>query len=142
MRILLIMLSFSLAINSFAQKSLRWENLSDVRFDQVYSNDLGEYIMMPTFSDEINALDGQEITIKGHIIPLDVGTNKYVLSANPFASCFFCGNSGPETVMELELLEKHTFQTDEYKSFTGVFRLNTDDVYSLNYILEKARLVD
>tara|TARA_R110001592_G_scaffold363221_4_gene681820 strand:+ start:7896 stop:8306 length:411 start_codon:yes stop_codon:yes gene_type:complete len=136
------MLSFSLAINSFAQKSLRWENLSDVRFDQVYSNDLGEYIMMPTFSDEINALDGQEITIKGHIIPLDVGTNKYVLSANPFASCFFCGNSGPETVMELELLEKHTFQTDEYKSFTGILRLNTDDVYSLNYILEKARLVD
>jgi hypothetical protein len=130
------------ALHSFGQKSIRWEDLSEVSFKETYSNDLGEYIMMPSFSDEIKALDGKDIIIKGHVIPLDIDANSYVLSANPFASCFFCGNSGPETVMELKLKAKNTFQVDDYKSFRGTLRLNSKDVYSLNYILENARLVN
>ena len=142
MRILICVLTLGISLSSFAQQKIRWENLSAVSFNEVYSNDLGEYVMMPTFSEDIKALEGKEIIIKGHIIPLDVSSNDYVLSANPFASCFFCGNSGPETVMELELKTQHNFQTDEYKSFKGILRLNSEDVYTLNYILESATLVD
>lgn len=142
MRILICVLTLGISLSSFAQQKIRWENLSAVSFNEVYSNDLGEYVMMPTFSEDIKALEGKEIIIKGHIIPLDVSSNDYVLSANPFASCFFCGNSGPETVMELELKTQYNFQTDEYKSFKGILRLNSEDVYALNYILESATLVD
>jgi hypothetical protein len=142
MRLFLTSLSLCFTLYTFGQKTVRWEDLGAVSFKEVYNNDLGAYVMVPTFSDDIKALEGQEIIIKGHVIPMDVSANDYVLSANPFASCFFCGNSGPETVMELELKAKSTFQTDDYKSFRGVLRLNSDDIYSLNYILEKARLAD
>lgn len=142
MRSIFTLISLCICLASFGQKSIRWEDLSSVSFKEVYNNDLGAYVMVPTFSDDILALEGEEIIIKGHVIPMDISTNDYVLSANPFASCFFCGNSGPETVMELKLKAKSTFQTDEYKPFRGVLRLNSDDIYSLNYILENARLSD
>jgi hypothetical protein len=142
MRYILALISLTISLVSYSQKSVRWEDLSSVSFKEVYNNDLGAYVMVPTFSDDIKALEGQDIIIKGHVIPMDISANDYVLSANPFASCFFCGNSGPETVMQLKLKAKNTFQTDEYKSFRGILRLNSDDIYSLNYILEKARLAD
>lgn len=142
MRFIFALLSLSICLASYAQKSVRWEDLASVSFKEVYNNDLGAYVMVPTFSDDIKALEGQDIIIKGHVIPMDISANDYVLSANPFASCFFCGNSGPETVMQLKLKAKNTFQTDDFKSFRGILRLNSDDIYSLNYILEKARLAD
>lgn len=140
MRIIFCLLSLSSVLNLFGQKSIRWEDLSAVNFTEVYNTDLGAYVMVPSFSEDIKALEGQEIIIKGHVIPMDVSANDYVLSANPFASCFFCGNSGPETVMELKLKAKSVFQTDEYKSFKGRLKLNSDDIYRLNYILEDAQL--
>ena len=140
MRVLFAVLSLGLCLPTFGQKSIRWEDLSAVSFKEVYNTDLGAYVMVPSFSEEIKALEGQEILIKGHVIPMDVSANDYVLSANPFASCFFCGNSGPETVMELKLKSKNLFQTDDYKTFKGILKLNSDDIYSLNYILEEAQL--
>ena len=97
--------------------------------------------MIPTFGDNLHALEGKEVLIKGFVIPLDVSLNLYVLSANPYASCFFCGGAGPETVMDIVFAEKQKFRTDEYVTLKGRLKLNADDVYKLNYILEDAEIV-
>lgn len=142
MRYILILLTSVICTAIFAQTQVRWEDLSKVKFTEVYNDDLGAYVMIPSFSESIKALEGKEIEIKGHVIPLDIKANDFVLSANPFASCFFCGNSGPETVMELKLTAKGNYQTDDYKTFRGILKLNSEDIYSLNYILLKAQIVD
>lgn len=142
MRYILLLFTTVLCTSLFAQKQVRWEDLSKVTFTEVYNEDIGAYVMIPSFSESIKALEGQEIEIKGHIIPLDIKANDFVLSAFPFASCFFCGNSGPETVMELKLNVKSNYDTDEYKTFKGILKLNAEDIYSLNYILLNATEVN
>ena len=83
-------------------------------------------------------MDGKLVEIKGYIIPIDVESGFYVLSANPFASCFFCGNAGPESVMELQFdgKLKKTYTTDEIATFQGRLKLNWDDLEHCNYILQ------
>ena len=123
------------------QELITWKTLEDVSFTDKYSDELASYIMIPTFGDNLHALEGKEVLIKGFVIPLDVSLNLYVLSANPYASCFFCGGAGPETVMDIVFAEKQKFRTDEYVTLMGRLKLNADDVYKLNYILEDAEIV-
>ncbi|MEL6589731.1 MAG: DUF3299 domain-containing protein, partial [Bacteroidota bacterium] len=93
----------------------------------------------PTFGEGVQKLAGKEVIIKGYIIPMDTEGNQYVLSANPFNTCFFCGGAGQESVMELRLARKrYKFETDQVVTFIGTLRLN-DAELELNYILENAR---
>jgi hypothetical protein len=79
------------------------------------------------------------VYITGYMVPVDVSTDYFVLSRYPFAQCFFCGNAGPESVVDLRMKkEGRKFKQDERLTFTGKLRLNETDVYELNYILEEA----
>lgn len=134
-----------LAVASFAQAQLdvNWKQLSDVTFEDKYLPDLDAYHWYPTFGEKVLALDGEKISITGYVIPVDYESNYYILSANPYASCFFCGNAGPETVIELELKEEdNSYTTDQRLMFKGTLRLNADDIYKMNYILEEAEVFD
>ena len=53
---------------------------------------------------------------------------------------FFCGQAGPETVVELRLHPKsiRRYTMDEVHSFKGYLRLNEKDPSSLHYIIEEA----
>ncbi|QCK13571.1 DUF3299 domain-containing protein [Mangrovivirga cuniculi] len=127
----------------FGQTKIDWSTLADVQFNQTYDNQLETYFTEPTFGPKVKAIDGKEIIIEGYVIPMDVEKGEFVLSKNPFANCFFCGNAGPETVMELNLKPGHKkFKTDDYVVFKGKFRLNKSDIYHLNYILDDADVVD
>lgn len=54
---------------------------------------------------------------------------------------FFCGGAGPETIVELELKsDKDYFLMDEVVTMKGILKLNADDIYKCNYILEKAEV--
>ena len=78
--------------------------------------------------------------ISGYVLPMDVSGEAYVLSAFPFASCFFCGGAGQESVVELRLKNfSQSFETDEFLSFTGVLKLNKEEL-ELNYILDVAEV--
>lgn len=98
---------------------------------------------VPEFGPLVEALNGETVTIKGFVIPYDKSTDLWVLSENPFASCFFCGGAGPETVMSLYFKDKEVagFHTDDYVTVKGVFRLNKMDVFELAYRLEDAEIV-
>ena len=118
---------------------LTWQALSDVEFTDVYLEELDAYYWMPAFGPQVMAAEGKEFFITGYMIPVDVDEDFYVLSRYPFANCFFCGGAGPESVIDLRFIGKseRTYQTDDRLSFRGTLRLNADDVYQMNYILER-----
>ena len=119
---------------------LTWQVLSDVEFKDVYLEELDAYYWMPKFGAQVIAAEGKEFYITGYMIPVDVDEDFYVLSRYPFANCFFCGGAGPESVIDLRFPGKseRAYQTDERLTFRGKLRLNADDVYQMNYILDGA----
>ena len=123
-----------------AYAELTWRMLEDVEFKDVYVEELDAYYWKPTFGDIVNGLEGKEVHITGYMIPVDLDEDFYVLSRYPFANCFFCGGAGPESVMDRRFVGKspRVYQTDERLTFAGKFRLNADDVYQMNYILDGA----
>lgn len=120
-------------------KELTWTTLADVEYKDVYLEELDAWFWQPEFGESVKEYDGEQVYITGYMVPVDVTTDYFVLSRYPFAQCFFCGNAGPESVVDLRLKkEGRKFKQDERLTFTGKLRLNTTDVYELNYILEEA----
>jgi len=121
-------------------EELTWRTLEDVEFQDVYVEELDAYYWKPTFGGGVTGLEGKDVYITGYMIPVDLDEDFYVLSRYPFANCFFCGGAGPESVVDLRFpgKSKRVYQTDERLTFKGTFRLNADDVYQMNYILDGA----
>lgn len=120
-----------------------WNLLAKVEFRQGWHDTLNDYIYYPIFHPEVRALSGKPVEIQGYVIPFEETQDEsiLVLSAFPFSSCFFCGNAGPESVMDIQLApqaRKQQFKQDDQVRFRGRLRLNDEDVYYLNYILEEA----
>ena len=121
-------------------KELTWRTLEDVVFTDVYMESLESFYWKPTFGPEVKAVSGTEVHITGYIIPVDLDEDFYVLSRYPYANCFFCGGAGPESVVDLRFKggSSRVYQTDERLTFSGTLRLNADDIYQMNYILDGA----
>lgn len=121
---------------------LTWKMLADVVFTDEYSEEVQAYVPYPTFGAQLKAIEGREVLIEGYIIPLEETGDEtiLVLSAQPYSSCFFCGGAGPESVMDIKMRPgaARKFTTDDRVAFRGRLRLNDDDLYYLNYILEDA----
>ncbi|MEX0315234.1 MAG: hypothetical protein AB3N18_13745 [Allomuricauda sp.] len=90
------------------------------------------------FSPELIALEGKTVVVVGYFLVLDGKQSIYMLSKNPMASCFFCGNGGPETIIELEFAEKPAFKMDDLLSVSGILQLNRNNPNHCYYRLEKA----
>jgi len=118
---------------------ITWKTLSDVTYKDIYVQELDAYYWKPTFGASVKAVAGKEIFITGYLIPVDYDAGFYVVSKYPYANCFFCGGGGPESVVDLRFVGKHrNYKTDERLTFKGKLKLNADDVYQMNYILEGA----
>lgn len=137
------LLILSTCFATMAQNKSTWKVLSKVEIEKRFDDVLNYEIDFPTFSDEVKALNGKEIILEGWMIPLDElrGKNYFVLSALPFANCFFCGGAGPETVMEV-FSEKNIKFTEKRIKVKGILNINADDPMKLMYILQKAELID
>lgn len=116
---------------------ITWGDLTAVTFEEKYYDKEEAWMLFPTFGEDVKKLEGKVVEIKGYVIPLE--PERYVLSANPFSSCFFCGNAGPETVMELDMTSyDRVFYTDDFLTFQGTFTLNDQNIDRMNYILTEA----
>ena len=141
--ILAITISLFFINNIFSQNIITWELLKNVEFDEIWSEEFQAYYMVPKFSESVKEMDGKEVQIRGFIIPVDIVQDYYVLSANPYSSCFFCGQAGPESVMEIQMIKKYEgLRMDQVITYKGTLKLNVDDIYQLNYILEDAEIVE
>ena len=139
-RLLILILSFFI-ITTYSQTEIDWGTLADVEFTDVYMEEVDEYFLYPHFGSSVRELAGQEVLIRGFVLAIDPTDNYYILSKGPFSSCFFCGVGGPETIIELEMKsKKEIFIMDEVATLKGTPKLNSDDIYHCNYILQDAEV--
>ena len=119
-----------------------WSTLGKITYTKEYDEDLGFKVDIPVFSPEVQDLDGQEILVKGYIIPVEGYKNhkEFVFSAFPYNMCFFCGGAGPETVMEIYADEAVKYTSDPVV-LKGKLELNASDFNRLIYALNDATLV-
>ncbi len=119
-----------------------WKTLSKITYKKEYDEFLGFKIDKPVFAEDVKDLEGDVVTVKGYIIPVEgyKSHSEFIFSAYPYNMCFFCGGAGPETVMEVEASEDVEY-TAEQVTLTGKLQLNADDVNRLMYVLVDATLV-
>lgn len=131
----------SSAINAQEKQKSVWKTLSKITYKKQYDELMGFKIDVPVFSDQVKALEGKEIEVKGYIIPVEgyKSHKEFIFSAFPYNMCFFCGGAGPETVMEVESREPIEY-TAEQVVLTGKLTLNDDDVNRLMYLITDAVL--
>lgn len=143
--ILPLMLSFGFTSNENPKTAaipITWKTLTDITYTRKFNQKEEMYFMYPTFGSKVAGLEGKTVAIKGYMIPVDETGEFYVISAKPMAECFFCGGSGPESLIELDFKKKgRRFKTDEIRTVKGVLKLNPDDVEHLNYILTSVEVV-
>jgi len=138
-----LFLTFFYSSVSQAQSPAKtWETLAKVVIKTKYNSKEGYEIDYPVFSEEVKALNGKIISIKGYIIPLDdlKGQNYFILSALPYNLCYFCGGAGPETVMEVYTLKEIPYSSKPI-TLKGRLKINANDYNHLMYLLKEATLV-
>ncbi len=120
---------------------IEWQVLIDINYQLTYFQELETEMYSPVFSEAVKALDSKEILIEGFVIPFDEVSDTVALSANPMASCFFCGRASPASVMSMYLRDKSKrFKVDDFKKFRGKLHLNYDDPNEYYYVLRDARV--
>jgi hypothetical protein len=120
-----------------------WESFAKTKFVTAYNETAGEYFMTPNFPDALKALVGNEISLEGYYMPIDVDGNAYIiLSKFPYSQCFFCGGAGPETIAEVTFKVKQPkFEADQFIRVKGKLKLNEKDIEHGNFLLVDAVLI-
>lgn len=124
----------NLQSNDVAQL-LTWQDLAAVTFAVKFNKQYQMDFQYPVFGKTVKNLEGKEFYISGHIIPLDVNQGLYAISKNPYSSCYFCGKSGPESVVSLKFKNKPSkYKLDKVKTFKGTLKLNDSNPMDFIYL--------
>ncbi|MEM7106000.1 MAG: hypothetical protein AAF502_22885 [Bacteroidota bacterium] len=128
---------------TYAQEENPWKTLAKLTYKMQYDEFMGFDVEVPVFSDAIKAIEGDEITLEGYIIPVEgyKQQNHFVFSAYPYNMCFFCGGAGRETVMEVYSKDSRLTYTSKPIRIKGRLELNPTDLNKLMFILHDAVLV-
>lgn len=120
--------------------TLNWKLLGAIKFVKKAHKDYPEGVMFPIINSTLKAKNKKKIAMSGFIVPIDNTT--YALSKNVFASCFFCGQAGPETIMGVKFKgSTPKLKTDQYVTLEGNFRVNENDIEDWIYHIEDAVIV-
>ncbi len=144
---MILIAAFLFAINAFkleAQSNNKvWKTLSKITFKKEYNEMMGFKVDVPVFSEEVKVLEGEEIEIRGYVIPVEgyKSHKEFIFSAYPYNMCFFCGGAGPETVMEVYADEPIKYSAEPIV-IKGRLELNDEDINSLIYALHGAVQVE
>jgi hypothetical protein len=119
--------------------TLTWKMLGEISFAKKPHKDYGE-VNYPVVNARLKSLHKKTVSMAGFIVPID-NTN-YALSKNVFASCFFCGKAGPETIVGLKFKGgSMKLKTDQFVTVEGTFRVNEADVDDWIYNIDDAVIV-
>lgn len=127
------------------QTILSWDDLADVTWSEVYDEATGMTNLTGEFGEHLRSFEGKEVVISGYVIPLDAMGLSYALSRTSFAACFFCGQAGPETVMDLNVKPKSVpsyRQKNTLIKFKGTLVLRESNETGLNYTLDLAKEIE
>ena len=127
-----------------------WKDLLELKFSIKYDEEVDDVIFKPKFTSKIKAYENITIEIEGFIIPYEIAANamgdidddgqKFMFSAFPLASCFFCGEAGAESVMEVSPKEPIEYNTKKIK-IKGRLELNENDYLKLPYLINDVVLI-
>ncbi|MBT8189378.1 MAG: hypothetical protein KJO29_03025 [Bacteroidia bacterium] len=142
MLILFLITGFGLSLSAQDKQENVWKTLSKITYKKQYDELMGFKIDVPVFSAPVQELSGQEVELKGYIIPVEgyKSHKEFIFSAYPYNMCFFCGGAGPETVMEVEAAEAVEY-TAEQITLKGRLTLNDSDINRLMYLMTEATMV-
>lgn len=119
--------------------TLTWKLLGEIKFLKKQDKTYGE-VQFPIINTKLKQTQKKRIVMSGFIVPID--NKSYALSKNVFASCFFCGKSGPETIMGIKFRGGNPkLRTDQYVTLEGTFRYNDANVDDWIYHIEDAVIV-
>ena len=124
-------------------EKLSWKNLDSLKIEYYFDADYGDYLGKPIFSKESMAWNGKNVIIEGYWIPVsEIGDSTVsVLSALPYAQCFFCSGAGIESVIQIKAEGNiKRMETDEKVALKGKLLLNGDNPMELYYQLVNASL--
>ncbi|MEM7382043.1 MAG: hypothetical protein AAF361_12715, partial [Bacteroidota bacterium] len=106
LRLSLFMLLCLIGTGLHAQTVLNWAELSKgISWDTPSPQTIFPEFQEANFSMKMKGLEGEKVIITGFLLVMDAKRSVFLLSKNPMASCFFCGNGGPETVIDLQFDE-------------------------------------
>ncbi|MFY7810640.1 MAG: hypothetical protein ACOVQ2_02805 [Flavobacterium sp.] len=129
--------------NTFLQSvpdTINWKLLGVINYKKKPHKDFPEGVLFPKVNATLKMLKGKKVILTGFIVPID--NTSYALSKTVFASCFFCGKAGPETIAGLKFKGKTPkLKTDTYATIEGTFRYNETDVDDWIYHLDDAVIV-
>ncbi|MFD2907313.1 hypothetical protein ACFSX9_01055 [Flavobacterium ardleyense] len=132
-------IAVSSTVASIPADTLTWKLLGDIKYIRKKHATYGE-VEFPQVNVKLKTYHNKTVYLTGFIVPIDA--KNYALSKNVFASCFFCGKSGPETITGLKF--KGSFpklKTDTYLTIKGTFKVNESDVDDWIYNIENAEIV-
>jgi hypothetical protein len=136
-----LVLFFITASNSaYSQLKLSWKDVIDVYAKEVTFSEKNPAIAIKGQGKSLKDIEGKVITITGYFLDLDPDGEWFMVSKNPFATCFFCGGAGPETVIELLKYKniKKKFKTDDIVEVTGALRMIAENEDDVGFVLDNA----
>ena len=127
---------------ALAQERVGWDTLGRVSFEEQIEDD-GWITYIPTFSDEVQALDGQTVRLAGFMIPLDFSQiqSNFLISMLPGDGCYFHMPGGAESIAEVQAEEGVEFSYDTIE-MVGTLQVLKEDPYGLLYRIVDAKPVD
>lgn len=147
MRKIIFLFLLGLSVSLSAQMEMgdknAWVTLGKISFKKEFDEFLGFKVDVPVFSQDVKALAGEYIELRGYIIPTEgyKTQREFIFSAFPYNLCFFCGGAGPETVIEVEAAEDIQYTADQI-TIRGKLGLNDSDLDRMMYIMTDATIED
>lgn len=133
----LAILTVLFASVSPSQFTLEWTNFTRTTYEL---DENGAYVN-PVYPESLREWDGKDIMIVGYIVPVNVQLRSYVISQYPLEQCFFCGNAGPETVIQLYFKDAPPrLLTDQYVILKGRLELQQQKPGSFFFTLYETEL--
>lgn len=97
----LFILFISISSIAFSQQKITWKNVVDIYAKEFRLTEKNPTSKINTKTMSLEDIANKKVSIRGYFLDLDPNGEWYILSKNPFATCFFCGKAGPETVLQL-----------------------------------------
>lgn len=120
-----------------------WDLFRKVQFEAKYvESEKSAFYFPSVVPGELQRLEGKKVRLVGYYLPIGISEEAIVLSRYPMASCFFCGEAGPETVAMVYLGgDTPALKMDDKVEIEGTLEINRGDIYQLSFILREAKLL-
>lgn len=120
-----------------------WASFENAEFKEIFVEEFFSFKSLLNPTDSIMNLEGKTFEITGYYIPVATKDNSIILSKTPFASCFFCGSAGQETVIDVRLKKatKQNYVADHKITVSGRLLINAEDWETLSFILVDAEIL-